>query len=223
VDSLIEQFLRRLDGDLSPLKTGVQWFSSSDANFDPLTGALRLSHRPAIGTDAYACILYPRVDLNVIERYEGIHRARTSRYVDIPPFYKGVLGRLNGAFFFETALFGVPSSMAQNPPRLDRSAQHPLDVGTANEDWRLEYEVDDSRFFFASGSHSHTENVGYFLTPDNHVEGYLRGGNEIAQWKTLGAFLAAEIERAKSRYVEYERVMETAQIEFKSKRNKRSR
>ena len=223
MDSLIEQFLQRLDGDLSPLKTVVQQLSSPDANIDPLTGGLRLSHRPAIGTEAYACILYPGVDSDVIERYEGIHRARTSRYIDIPPFYKRVLGCLNGAFVFETALFGVPSSMAQNPPRLDRSAQHPLDVGTANEDWRLEYEVDHCRFFFASGSHSPTENVGYFLTPDNNVEGYLRGGNEIAQWETLGAFLAAEIERAKSRYIEYERMMEAAQREFKSRRKKRSR
>ena len=215
MDSLIEQFVQRLDGDLSPLKTFVQQFSLFDANLDPLTGALRLSHRPAIGTEAYACILYPCVDLDVIEQYEAIHRARTSRYVDIPPFYKEVLRRLNGAFIFETALFGVPSSMVQNPPRLDRSTQHPLDVGTANEDWYLEYGVDHSRFFFASGSHSHTENVGYFLTPDNHIEGYLRGGKEIAQWETLGTFLAAEIERAKSRSVEYERAMEAALREFK--------
>lgn len=223
MESLIEQFLQRLDGELSPLKAVVQQFSSPDANLDPVTGALRLSHRPAIGTDAYACILYPPVDLDVIERYEGIHHARASRCVHIPPFYKGVLGQLNGAFVFETALFGVPSPMAQNPPGLDRSAQHPLDVGTANEFWRLEYKVDDSTFFFASGSHSDTENVGYFLTPYNHVEGYLRGGNKIAQWQTLGTFLGAEIERAKSRYVEYERTMEAAQIEFKSKRKTRSR
>ena len=221
MDSLIQQFVQGLDGNLSPLKTIVQQFSSSDTNFDPLTGAIRLSHRPAVGLDAYAFILYPGVNSDVIERYESIHRARTTRYMDIPAFYKVVLGHLNGAFVFETALFGVPPSMARNPPLLDRSVQQPLDVGTANEDWRLEYKVDHSRFFFASGSHSHTENVGYFLTPDNHVEGFLRSGNQVAQWETLEAFLAAEIERAKSRYAEYEQMMETAQREFKSKRKKR--
>lgn len=223
MDSRIEQFLQKLDGDLSPLRNFVQQLSSADANFDPSSGALRLSHRPAIGPEAYACILYPDVDLELIERYQGIHRTRTTRYVDIPAFYKGVLGRLNGAFVFGTALFGVPLSMAQNPPRLDRSALHPLDVGTANQEWRLEYGVDGSRFFFADGSHSHTENVGYFLTPENHVEGYLRDGNLIAQWETLAAFLAAEIDRAQSRYVEYERVTEAAHKELTSKRQKPSR
>jgi hypothetical protein len=72
--------------------------ASGNANFDPLTGALRLSHRPAIGTDAYACILYPRVDLDVIERYEGIHRARTSRYVDIHTVLQRGTGTLERRF-----------------------------------------------------------------------------------------------------------------------------
>ena len=40
---------------------------------------------------------------------------------------------------------------------------------------------------------------------------------------TFGTFLAAEIDRAKLRYVESERMMETAQREFKSKGKKRTR
>jgi len=221
MDSRIGQFIEKLDGELFPLKTVVQQLSSSETDFDPLTGGLRLSHRPAIGTEAYACILYPGLDSDVIDRYEGINRTRTPRYIDIPSFYKGVIGHLNGAFVYQTALFGIPLSMAQAPPRLDRSVQHPLDVGPANEDWRREYEVNHSQFFFASGSYSHTENVGYFLTPENHVEGYLRGGKKIAQWETLGTFLAVEVERAKARYVEYERLMEASHREFKSMRKKR--
>ena len=100
-----------------------------------------------------------RVNLDVIERYEYIHRPRTSRCLDIPLFYKGVLGHLNGTFVYETALFGVTSSMAENPLRLDRSVQHPLHVGGANKHWRLEYEVDRSRLFFPSGSYSHTRTL----------------------------------------------------------------
>jgi hypothetical protein len=175
---------------------------------------------PVIGSEAYACILYPNIDSDTIERYEAIHHARTPRYVSIPRFYKEILGHLNGAFIFGTALFGVPSSMAQNPPMLDRSVQQPHDIGTANEDWRHEYQVDRSRFFFASGSHSHTENVGYFLTPDNGVEGYLREGTEIARWDDFASFLTAEIDRARSRYAQYEQMMETLQRERKSKRKK---
>jgi len=103
---------------------------------------------------------------------------------------------LNGAHLFNIALFGVPPSMAQNPPLLDRSALQPLDVCTANENWRLEYRVARPNFYFASGSHSSTENVGYFLTPNNRVEAYLVGEKKIGEWTGMDAFLTDELERS---------------------------
>jgi hypothetical protein len=167
---------------------------------EPRTGSLRLSHRPEIGTEAYACVLYPGLGFDVIDRYEGVHRARLSSYLDIPPFYRDFLTRLNGAYLFDIALFGVPPSMAQNPPLLDRSALQPLDVCTANDTWRLEYRVARSNFYFASGSHSSTESVGYFLTPDNRVEAYLVGEKKIGEWAGMDVFLTEEVERAESRF-----------------------
>jgi len=98
----------------------IERLASSDANVEPATGALRVSHRPEIGTEAYACVLFPGVGLDVIDRYEGVHRARLSSYLGIPPIYKNLLTRLNGAYLFNIALFGVPPSMVQNPPLLDR-------------------------------------------------------------------------------------------------------
>ena len=79
-------------------------------------------------------------------------------------------------------MIGVRSLRVAKPARVRPFGATTADVSTANEDWRPEYEVNHSRFFFASGSYSRTENIGYFLTADNHVEGYLRGGNEIAEW-----------------------------------------
>jgi len=196
VNPAIRRFLQTIDDDLSPLRGVIERLASSDANVEPATGALRLSHRPEIGTEAYACVLFPGVCLDVIDRYEGVHRARLSRYLDIPPFYKNLLTRLNGAHLFNIALFGVPPSMAKNPPLLDRSALQPLDVCTANENWRLEYRVARSNFYFASGSHSSTENVGYFLTPGNRVEAYLVGEKKIGEWTGMDAFLTDELERS---------------------------
>jgi hypothetical protein len=198
VNPAIKRFLQTIDDDLSPLRGVIERLASSDANVEPRTGALRFSHRPEIGTEAYACVLFPGVGLDVINRYEGVHRARLSSYLDIPPFYKNLLTRLNGAYLFNIALFGVPPSMAQNPPLLDRSALQPLDVCTANENWRLEYRVARSNFYFASGPHSSTENVGYFLTPSNRVEAYLVGEKKIGEWAGMDVFLTEEVERAES-------------------------
>jgi hypothetical protein len=196
VNSAIERFLRKIDDDLSPLRSVIERLASSDADVEPATGALRLSHRPDIGADAYSCVLYPGLGLDVIDRYEAIHRERLPVYLDIPPFYKNLLSRMNGAYLFSTALFGIPQSMAQNPPSLDRSVLRPLDVSTANHTWRLEYRVSHRNFYFASGSHSSNENVGYFLTPENRVEAYLVGERKIGEWAGMNAFLSEELERA---------------------------
>ena len=196
----IKRFLQTIGDDLSPLRCVIERLAASDANVEPLTGSLRLSHRPEIGTEAYACVLYPGVGFDVIDRYERVQRARLSSYVDIPPFYKNLLTRMNGAYLFNMALFGVPPSMAQNPPLLDRSTLQPLDVCSANDTWRLDYRVARSNFYFASGSHSSTENVGYFLTPDNRVEAYLVGEKKIGEWAGMDVFLTEEVERAESRF-----------------------
>ena len=145
----------------------------------------------------------------MIERYESIHRSRWSQYLPIPPFYRDMLTRLNGGFLFETALFGIPFSMLQDPPLLNRSVQQPLDVCTANEHWRLEYGVPRTSFYFASGSHSSTDNVGYFLMPNNSIEAYPKGNKKIGEWATFTAFLTAEITRAEARSVEFERMLES--------------
>ena len=216
-----QRFLETLNDDLLPIRGVIERFASSEVNLDPATGALRLSHRPKIGTDAYACVLYPGVGSDLIDRYERIQRARLSDYLEIPPFYRSLLTRLNGADLFGISLFGIPLSMAQDPPLLNRSVLQPLDVGTANENWRLEYGVDRPHFHFAGGPYSNTENVGYFLTPDNRVEAYLAREKRIGEWKTVGAFLAAETDRAESRFPDFERMMESAQRAFKSKRKGR--
>src|SRR6266850_4236999 len=110
--SVAERFRETLNDDLSPVRGVIERFASVEVNIEPATGALRLSHRPKIGIEAYACVLYPSVDSDLIDRYERIHRARLSDYLDIPPFYRTLLTRLNGAYLFGISLFGIPLSMA---------------------------------------------------------------------------------------------------------------
>lgn len=199
----------------------MERFAQSDANVDPKSGALRLSYRPKIGTEAYACVLYPGVSADHLDKYEAIHRQRLPKYLPIPALYRKILTRINGCFLFGTSLFGIPLSMAKDPPLLDRSVQQPHDVCTANEDWRKEYAVDQSNFFFASGAYSSTENVGYFLTPEDEVEAYLAKGKMVGVWSTFDSFLGAEIQRAESRYSEYEKMMEGIKLASTSRKQRR--
>ena len=220
MNSVTQPFLETLHNDLLPVR-GVIERLASDVNLEPETGALRLSHRPKVGAEAYACVLYPGVDTNLIDRYERIHRARIVDYLDIPLLYRNLLTRLNGADLFGIALYGIPLSMAQDPPLLNRSVQQPLDVSTANETWRLEYRVPRSNFYFGGGPHSSQENRGYFLTPKNQVEAFLVGGKKIGEWQSMATFLAEEIDRAESIFPEFERIMEDARLASKAKRRGR--
>jgi hypothetical protein len=195
VISATETFLQKLRSDLSPVRSVIYKLASSETNLEPRSGALRLSHRPQDGSEAYAVVLFPGVGLDIIERYENTQRARIRDYRNIPAFYKDILTQLNGAFLFDTALFGIPPSMVHDPALLDRSALQPLDACTANEDWRLEYGPPPTDHHFACGWHSVHDKIGYFLTSTNSVGAYLAGGKKIGDWETMNAFLADVVER----------------------------
>jgi hypothetical protein len=63
--------------------------------------------------------------------YEDIHD------ITICPAYRAVLARMKGAMLFEVSLFGLPKTMAEKPPRLDRSTVWPFDLATAQKHWSL--------------------------------------------------------------------------------------
>jgi hypothetical protein len=160
-----------------------------------------VSHRPKIGSQAYAIRLYPGADEDMLAAYEEIHG------VAIPDLYRSVLRHLNGGHIFQMSLLGVPPLMAKRPPQIDRSTSWPLDIGTGQTDWGSEYEPDRADFMIGFGPSTDGEHLGYFLWPNGGVEALRKGGAPQASWKGIGEFLTEELTRAEDLYSTYEKGM----------------
>lgn len=115
---------------------------------------------------------------------------------------------MNGASLFEINLFGVPPLMAKRPPQIDRTTAWPLDVGTAQENWRLDFNTSPTDFFIGSGPYSEEERVGYFLWPNGGIEALRKNGERFAQWSDFHRFLVEELARAEAVYAKFEDTME---------------
>jgi hypothetical protein len=198
----LTSLLAALDGELARIRQIAERFG--DATTDANTGAALISHRPAIGAEAFACVLFPGITPDALIRYEAAQRL-LHRDFEIPEIYKSVLLRLNGAVVFGMHLFGVPLTMVDAPPLLDRSSCQPLDLGTANTSWRKRYAPRPSQFQFGSAPYSKEENTAHFLNEDGTIEALLPGGRQFSSWSSLESFLSAELARAEAFFDEFHR------------------
>jgi hypothetical protein len=197
------RILEALDGELVPIRRIAERFA--DVAIEAGTGAALISHRPAIAPEAYACVLFPGITTSAIRRYDEIRRSSGREIIEIPEVYKSVLLRINGAAVFGMNLFGVPPTMLNDPPLLDRTSRRPLDLGMANSLWRKRYAPRQSQFQFGSAPYSKEENTAYFLNEDGTIEALLGGGQRIRSWSSLGAFLSAELARSEELFNEIHR------------------
>ncbi len=210
-------FVQTLGDCLNPVRETVERLVGSDAKVE--SGAMLISHKPRVAPEAYACVLFHGVDSRMIDHYETL-QIQSNRYFRIPPPYREVLTRLNGASLFNIELFGIPRSMLQNPPTLDRSVRQPLDLATANMDWRKQYDVGADRFYFGCVPHTSNRNVGYFLLSDGQVEAFVEDGTKVNSWPGMKECLSEEIARAEFHYQQFEHMMEEAQMEIASARKR---
>jgi hypothetical protein len=162
------EFIATLDGDLAPLR-GV---------------ATLLAGTPST--------IYMPLSESAIARYEKLHA------FSILPRYRQILKRINGARLFKMNLFGIPASMAEDPPLLSRSAPAPLDLATANQHWKFEYDVSHDWFHFGAGPFSHSENVGYFFDSNNTIVAARNAGQFEGRWNEFQLFLREELYRCES-------------------------
>ena len=223
--STAQSVLQSLDHELAPIRLVAERLAVADSVIDPPSGAALFSRRPRIGTEAYACVIFPGVAPETISRYEELQHSIGNGGFAIPAVFKKVLLRLNGAWIFRLSLYGLPPSMCHNPPLLDRSARQPLDLGTANLNWRRQYAADPTQFHFGGSQYSHEENIAYFLNGDGSVVALLKGGHRVWDWPSIETFLNAELPRAESQYEEFERRMSAIKIapKEKSKRSTKAR
>jgi len=195
--------LASLDAELTPIRIVAERLAGTDSIIDSSSGAALFSHRPKIGTEAYACTIFPAISAGLMARYEELHCSE----FHIPIAYRKVLLRMNGASIFRLSLYGLPISMCQEPPLLDRSARQPLDLGSANLHWRRRYSSDRGQFQFGASPYSREENVAYFLNGNGSVSAVLNGGRKIWEWSSIQRFLEVELLRSESAFAEFENRM----------------
>ncbi len=199
--SIPMDIIRQLTNDLEPIRRLAERLLSEAVETETRDDRLQLSKRPNVGSEAFAMTLYMGVDDSTIDRYQRIHS------VEIPPDYRRILHVLNGASIFGLNLYGIPPSMAQEPPLLDRTTIQPLDLATASTHWRHGFTDDLSLFQIGGSPLSLEENVGYFLTADSSVVSLKKRSHRINAWKSIQRFLVEELERAQTQYSEFEQFM----------------
>jgi hypothetical protein len=158
-------------------------------------GTLCIGPAPWIAPQAYAFWLFSPAAPEWLVPFEQRHA------VSIPPDYRAVLLALNGCRVYKLALYGLPPSMQQAQPLLDRSRVQPLDLGAANTSWRTEYKGAVAGLHFGGRAWSAEENIGYFWGADG-PEAYREHGEVVGRWPDLASLLAVELARAEALFLE---------------------
>lgn len=147
VVELPEQF-----GDsLAPIRVAAKHLVAAGAELEEEDGVFLIFRRPKIAPRAFAFVLYPGVNGNMIARYvQGCTSRRLNRPSRLLDEYRQVLRRLNGAALYQLDLFGIPPAMCADPPLLHRGARQPLDIATAEMNWSTPYKPGPSQFHSGS-------------------------------------------------------------------------
>jgi len=68
----------------------------------------------------------------------------------------------------------------------------------------VHYGAGPTQFHFGSSHYSREEDIAFFLNSDGSVVALLKGGHKVWDWRSVEAFLNAELPRAESQYEEAE-------------------
>ncbi|MCY1647568.1 hypothetical protein OVA11_11025 [Caulobacter sp. SL161] len=190
-----ERFAARVDSlseALKPIKEAVTTVGASGAWVEGgEDGPLLCGHRPDIGTQAYDVVLFPPLPSTALLKYQALHGFELSVHL------LNLFSQLNGCSLFGLKIYGVPRSMADNPPLLDRLNRSPLDIASGRH-WRLGYaEAEIEDVLFASRNVGGSGQIGYFMSPHGAISGR---GNESSEapercgpWADLTEWLSMEL------------------------------
>lgn len=181
----IEQRLSSFPSSVAPL-TAVcrRYLKHCSAQDDWPEAHTLIGHTPWQGSTSYAIDLFPGAKKNWFSMHSKIYG------VNIPTELRPLLSSVNGFSVFGVTLFGMLMM------RLD----HPVNIATANRQWKQEYRREQLGFHFGARSYSPMETLGYFLGADGGVSSCLKSGERIAGWPTITAFLQAELAASERNY-----------------------
>jgi hypothetical protein len=181
-----------LPESLSPIAEAARAAATGGAWIDDNSGALLAGYRLNKGKyHTYDVIIYPPLLRYRLDLYEKIHRFYMSENLI------EILLYANGFCIMGLNIYGVPDSMAQDPPLLDRSRRAPIDISTGRL-WRSNYApANEDHFLFASKNVGNDGQMGYFISSTGQVVGRGNGSPEVAEqtgpWANVTDWLASEI------------------------------
>jgi len=179
---------------LSPLARDTKRLAAAGAWRDVESDAILVGKRSDFGYPAFKVILFPPLSDDLIQAYQRIHDIALS-----PPLLF-MFRSLNGFFHLDLNVYGIPPSMAADPPLLDRSLWMPLDIGSGRH-WRLKYSASSpSDLLFASRNVDDDGQVGYFMAPDGVIKAYGAGSRHAltmnGEWANLAQWMATQVASA---------------------------
>ena len=144
-------------------------------------------HDPNVAPEYFAVEIWPGLPESEIERYASTWNVPlSSTHVDL-------LRQANGLRVGTLTIYGIPPSMLLSAPLLDRRTRQPLDVGAANQSWRIGYPSARRLFHLGSVKYSFQENAGLFQSNDGPVIAVLKAGAIVGTWRTYHELLNAGV------------------------------
>lgn len=189
-DDVADQ-ITRIPKFLWPIARVAESIAKSAAWLEKDSGALLAGYRPDIGTHAYDVVIYPPQPRSLLDIYQQVNR------FSLPGPVVEMLTYVNGCTILGLSIYGVPTSMAQNPPLLNRSLRAPLDISSGRH-WRIGYvNPHEDEVLFASKNVGDNGQVGYFVNAVGLVVGRGNGSAEVEKqsepWDKITDWLASEL------------------------------
>ena len=181
-------FALQLFDPLRPIKNllmtapDVKWLGASFVAY----------HDPRRAPQYYAFEVWPGLSEAELRKCEE------SLHLQVPPIYKVILSQINGGRLGAVRLYGVPSSMLERG-LLNRSQRQPLDLATANRNWRNEFPGCKSLFHVGGIHWTSDDNAGIFIRENGELAAVLHSGETIKlfeDFETLLQYGAASLQAA---------------------------
>jgi hypothetical protein len=171
-------FALQLFGPLLPVKTilltapDVQWLGQSIVAY----------HDPRRAPQFFAFEVWPGLTEASFQKCEE------SFQLQVPHLYKEILSQINGGKLGALRLYGVPPSIVEHG-LVNRRTRQPLDLSTANRNWRNEFPNCTSLFHVGSIRWTFDDNAGIFIRENGELAAVLHSGETVKVFKNFEALL----------------------------------
>jgi hypothetical protein len=189
-DDVADQ-IARIPKFLGPIARVAGNIAETGAWLEKDSGAFLAGYRPDIGSHAYDIVIYPPQTRSLLDTYQQING------FPLPETVIEMLSYVNGCTILGLSIYGAPTSMAKNPPMLNRSLRVPLDISSGRH-WRIGYvNPHKNEVLFASKNVGDDGQIGYFVNPIGLVVGRGNDSSEVdkhsGSWDNITDWLASEL------------------------------